>query len=77
MKLVTGSGSTANVGSRVYLMDTADSKYQMFNLLNQEFTVDIDVSGLPCGLNGALYFVSMDAGKPYPPTSNRKSLTFE
>merc|ERR1712048_1127318 len=25
------------------------------------FTFDVDVSNLPCGLNGALYFVSMDA----------------
>lgn len=33
----------------------------MFNLKNQEFTFDVDVSNLPCGLNGALYFVSMDA----------------
>lgn len=41
----------------------------MFNLLNREFTFDVDVSTLDCGLNGALYFVSMDsdggAGK-YP-----------
>lgn len=57
LQLVTGTNS----GSRVYLMDTADSKYQEFNLLNQEFTFDVDVSKLPCGLNGALYFVSMDA----------------
>jgi cellulose 1,4-beta-cellobiosidase len=40
-------------------MDT-DSSYQQFTLLNQEFTFDVDVSNLPCGLNGALYFVSMD-----------------
>jgi len=32
----------------------------MFNLLNREFTFDVDVSTLDCGLNGALYFVSMD-----------------
>jgi cellulose 1,4-beta-cellobiosidase len=32
----------------------------MFNLLDQEFTFDVDLSQLPCGLNGALYFVSMD-----------------
>ncbi|KAK4575049.1 hypothetical protein LTR86_000901 [Recurvomyces mirabilis] len=57
LQLVTGSNS----GSRVYLMDASDSKYQEFNLLNQEFTFDVDVSKLPCGLNGALYFVSMDA----------------
>jgi cellulose 1,4-beta-cellobiosidase len=46
LQLVTGSNS----GSRVYLMDTSDSKYQTFNLLNQEFTFDVDVSKLPCGL---------------------------
>lgn len=36
-----------------------DTKYQMFNLINKEFTFDVDVSNLPCGLNGALYFVEM------------------
>lgn len=29
----------------------------MFQLLNREFTYDVDVSTLDCGLNGALYFV--------------------
>jgi cellulose 1,4-beta-cellobiosidase len=38
-----------------------DNKYQMFNLLNKEFTFDVDMSNTPCGLNAALYFVSMDA----------------
>eukprot|EP00662_Eupelagonemidae_sp_cell21_P041649 gene41649-65888_t len=33
----------------------------MFKLKNREFTFDVDVSALPCGLNGALYFVDMDA----------------
>lgn len=33
----------------------------MFMLKNMEFTFDVDVSNLPCGLNGALYFVKMDA----------------
>ncbi|KAL5513530.1 hypothetical protein ACEPAH_3929 [Sanghuangporus vaninii] len=33
----------------------------MFHLKNQEFTFDVDMSNLPCGLNGALYFVEMDA----------------
>jgi cellulose 1,4-beta-cellobiosidase len=56
LKFVTGS----NVGSRVYLMED-DETYQMFDLLNNEFTFDVDVSNLPCGLNGALYFTSMDA----------------
>lgn len=56
-KFVTGK----NIGSRVYLMDTADTGYQMFKPKNQEFTFDVDVSKLPCGLNGALYFVEMEA----------------
>jgi hypothetical protein len=39
-----------------------DTTYEMFKLApNQEFTFDVDLSNLPCGLNGALYFVSMDA----------------
>ena len=37
-----------------------DTSYAQFDLLNNEFTFDVDVSNLPCGFNGALYFVSMD-----------------
>ena len=33
----------------------------MINLKNQEFTFDVDMSNLPCGLNGALYLSAMDA----------------
>jgi cellulose 1,4-beta-cellobiosidase len=58
LKFVT-KGSGTNIGSRTYLMES-DTKYQMFTLLGNEFTFDVDVSNLPCGLNGALYFVSMD-----------------
>ena len=37
----------------------------------REFTFDVDVSQLPCGLNGALYFVEMDedGGKSKFPTN--------
>ncbi|KAI0072539.1 exo-cellobiohydrolase I precursor [Panus rudis PR-1116 ss-1] len=56
LKFKTGS----NVGSRVYLM-ADDSHYQLFKMKNQEFTFDVDMSNLPCGLNGAVYFVEMDA----------------
>jgi len=44
--------------------------YEMFMLKNQEFTFDVDVSNLPCGINGALYFVEMqkDGGKSEHPT---------
>ncbi len=61
LKFVTNGQYSTNIGSRVYLLDSTGSKYQMFNLKNQEFTFDVDMSGLPCGLNGALYFVQMDA----------------
>lgn len=33
----------------------------MFKLLNREFSFEVDVSKLPCGANGAVYFVEMDA----------------
>jgi cellulose 1,4-beta-cellobiosidase len=59
LQFVTQS-SGKNVGSRNYLM-ASNTEYQMFKLLGQEFTFDVDVSNLPCGLNGALYFVSMSA----------------
>ena len=55
LKFVTGS----NVGSRVYLMQD-ETNYQMFKLMHQEFSFDVDVSNLPCGLNGAVYLVQMD-----------------
>uniref|UniRef100_A0AAV1UL03 cellulose 1,4-beta-cellobiosidase (non-reducing end) n=1 Tax=Peronospora matthiolae TaxID=2874970 RepID=A0AAV1UL03_9STRA len=60
LNLVTRDQYGTNVGSRVYLLDAEGSKYKQFKLLNQEFTLDLDVSNLPCGLNGALYFVQMD-----------------
>lgn len=60
MNFVT-KGANTNVGSRVYLMDTDDTHYKIFKLKGQEFTFDVDVSNMPCGLNGALYFSEMDA----------------
>ncbi|KAI0427741.1 cellulose 1,4-beta-cellobiosidase [Xylaria sp. FL1042] len=59
LKFVTQGPYSKNIGSRLYLMKD-DSTYQSFKLLGNEFTFDVDVSNLPCGLNGALYFVSMD-----------------
>lgn len=64
------NGANKNVGSRLYLMDT-DTSYHIFKLLNQEFTFDVDLSTLPCGLNGALYFSEMaaDGGMSEFPTN--------
>ncbi|KAL7274158.1 Exoglucanase 1 [Rhizina undulata] len=60
LTFVTVGQYSTNIGSRVYLMATDDTNYEMFNLKNQEFTFDVDLSNLPCGLNGALYFVEME-----------------
>jgi len=60
LAFVTQGPYSKNVGSRTYLMDTPTT-YKKFQLKNKEFTFDVDVSNLPCGLNGALYFVSMEA----------------
>lgn len=60
LKFVTEHEYGKNIGSRFYLMESED-KYQMFDLLGNEFTFDVDLSTLDCGLNGALYFVAMEA----------------
>lgn len=44
----------------MFMMADNDN-YEMFKLKNREFTLDVDVSTLPCGVNGALYFVEMSA----------------
>jgi cellulose 1,4-beta-cellobiosidase len=49
-----------NVGSRFYLLD-ASQTYKQFSLLNREIAFDVDVSTLPCGMNGAVYFSEMPA----------------
>ncbi|KIY68497.1 carbohydrate-binding module family 1 protein [Cylindrobasidium torrendii FP15055 ss-10] len=60
LKFVTKGQYSTNIGSRVYLLQD-ESTYKQFSLLNKEFTFDVDVSNLPCGLNGAVYFAQMDA----------------
>jgi len=60
LKFVTQGPYSKNIGSRSYLLEDEET-YKLFKLKNKEFTFDVDVSQLPCGLNGALYFVAMDA----------------
>jgi cellulose 1,4-beta-cellobiosidase len=59
-----------NVGARLYLMASTNA-YQMFKPLNAEFTFDVNVANLPCGLNGALYFTGMlaDGGQSTEPNN--------
>jgi cellulose 1,4-beta-cellobiosidase len=47
------------IGSRVYVLK--DGQYKMFDLLNQEISMDVDISALGCGLNGAVYFSEMES----------------
>ncbi|KAK4640028.1 hypothetical protein QC761_0087690 [Podospora bellae-mahoneyi] len=70
LKFVTKHEYGTNVGSRFYLMNGA-SKYQMFTLMNNEFSFDVDLSTVECGLNSALYFVAMeeDGGMRSYPTN--------
>ena len=59
LNFLTNGGDAPNVGSRFYMMGAGEQSYEMFKLKNREFTFDVDVSNLPCGINGALYFVEM------------------
>jgi len=58
-KYKTQGANGTNVGSRLFLLED-ENKYKIFKLLNKEFTFTVDGSKLPCGLNGAVYFVEMD-----------------
>ncbi|EPE09822.1 endo- -beta-glucanase [Ophiostoma piceae UAMH 11346] len=58
---VNGQGSSP----RVYLLGEDDNSYESLQLNNAEFTFEVDMSQLPCGMNGALYLseMSMSGGK--------------
>merc|ERR1711862_55051 len=64
LKFVTEHESGVNVGSRLYVMDD-DENYKLFYLKNREFSFEVDVSELQCGMNGEMYFSEMpaDGGK--------------
>lgn len=54
------NGQLTNASPRIYLLD-ADGRYVLMSLLNQEISVDVDLSTLPCGENGAFYLSEMAA----------------
>eukprot|EP00727_Mastigamoeba_balamuthi_P007849 m51a1_g3685 putative glycoside hydrolase (534) ;mRNA; f:332177-334259 len=58
LRFVTHGPYSVNIGSRMFLLEGED-RYRMYKLINREFAFDVDVSQLPCGLNGALYFSEM------------------
>ncbi|OLN81951.1 Endoglucanase type C [Colletotrichum chlorophyti] len=53
------------VSPRVYLLEESKKRYEMIQLTGAEFTFDVDMVKLPCGLNSALYLSEMpsDGGK--------------
>tara|TARA_R110000868_G_scaffold350013_1_gene611281 strand:- start:1176 stop:2369 length:1194 start_codon:yes stop_codon:yes gene_type:complete len=59
LKFVTVGQYGTNYGSRVYVTEKGAKKYKFFDLRDKIFSVTVDVSQLPCGLNGAIYFVQM------------------
>lgn len=63
MQFVTDHQYGTNVGARLYVMDEGsnDDKYKLFYLKNREFSFDVDLSELKCGMNGAMYFSEMAA----------------
>jgi cellulase len=48
------------VSPRVYLLAEDQMNYEMMQLVNKEFTYDVDLSQLVCGMNGALYLSEME-----------------
>jgi cellulose 1,4-beta-cellobiosidase len=61
LQFVTEGPYTTNIGSRLYMLNAgSEDKYKMFRLKNREFTFTVDDDQIGCGLNGALYFVTME-----------------
>jgi cellulose 1,4-beta-cellobiosidase len=60
MNLFVRKNNALSVSSpRIYLFDEDARHYSIFKLLNREFTFDVDLSKVGCGVNGALYFSEM------------------
>lgn len=59
LKFRTDHEYGTNIGSRLYLLQD-DNNYQMFTMNGNEIAFDVDNAQIGCGLNGAVYFVSMD-----------------
>ncbi|ORY11044.1 cellulase [Clohesyomyces aquaticus] len=54
-------GKNGVASPRIYLLAEGEKKYEMIKLTGAELSFDVDVSKLPCGMNGALYFSEMEA----------------
>lgn len=52
--------TATNSGPRIYLLDSTGESYQLFKLLAKEFTFDVNLPQVGCGMNAALYFSEMN-----------------
>jgi len=59
LQFVTQGARCMNVGSRMYVLE--GEEYKQFKLLGKQISFDVDAFHLPCGTNGAVYFVEMPA----------------
>lgn len=59
MEMFNPTGGVAS--PRLYLLAEDKKKYEMLQLTGNELAFDVDVSKLPCGMNGALYLSEMEA----------------
>jgi cellulose 1,4-beta-cellobiosidase len=64
LSYVTVGPYGTNYGNRLYLANSQGTGYESLMLLGKEFRFTVDVSHLDCGINGALYLVSMDTANP-------------
>jgi cellulose 1,4-beta-cellobiosidase len=65
LNYVTKGQYGTNYGSRLYVVNSDKKSYFGFDMRNKEISFTVDVSNLPCGLNGAVYFVEMPLSNPY------------
>ncbi|KAL6703397.1 hypothetical protein ACN47E_009739 [Coniothyrium glycines] len=59
MDMYNPAGGVAS--PRIYLLAEDEQNYEMLQLTGNELAFDVDVSKLPCGMNGALYLSEMEA----------------
>ncbi len=60
MRFRTDHEYGTNIGARLYLLADDDESYEMFTMNGNEIAFDVENGEIGCGLNGAVYFVSMD-----------------
>jgi cellulase len=61
MKLDQLNAAGNVVSPRLYLLEEGKQRYEMLQLTGGELAFDVDISKLPCGMNGALYLSEMEA----------------